>query len=336
MEESGSPSAHIDQVLRRGVTAAVLTPFAADGTVRLDAVGQYARGLAEGGVGALAVAVHTGRGGRLDATQRERLVREFVREGGLPVVAGVGGPSGREPAGGKPDAHVETALRDAEALARAGADALVCFPGPKGSPESVARLHERVAGASGLPVIGFALYEAASGHEYSTETLEALATARGVVAVKLAYLRDAIACQDAVQTLRSHNPDVAVLTGEDRMLGPSLMWGADGALVGAAAALPRLTVRLVEAWHAGRLGDFVRACARFDALAVRTFRQPIEGYVQRMAWIATATGIIDSSAAHDPWVPELPDGERTALQEWVMGLSAGPSEESDAHSGIGR
>jgi 4-hydroxy-tetrahydrodipicolinate synthase len=310
--------------LARGVVAAPVTPFAPEGGVRWEAVAPYAAGLAARGIAGLAVGAHTGRGPMLPVAERARLIVEFRTGSGLPVVAGVSLP---------PDGHATGAalrdglLRAAEPAAASGAAALLCFPPATADrdPDAVAALHADLAAQTGLPVVAFLLYEAASGFQYGPAVLEAVAQAPGVAAVKLALLDDAIACQDAIALLRRVAPDVALLTGEDRMLGPSLMWGCDGALVGAAAALPQLSVEVLSSWHDGRLEDFLRASKAFDAFAGVTFRRPMEGYVQRLAWAAEAEGLLPPGGGRDPWAPAGLEGERDEVRAWVASaLSATP------------
>src|SRR5690606_21892787 len=99
--------------------------------------------------------------------------------------------------------------------------------------------------------------------------------------------------------------DALVITGEDRMFGPSLMWGAESALVGVAAALPTRTVEVLDAWQRRDYAAFVAASERLDRFAAATFREPMEGYVQRMAIAAAREGILPASVAVDPYGPGL-------------------------------
>ncbi|TWD73213.1 4-hydroxy-tetrahydrodipicolinate synthase [Kribbella amoyensis] len=298
------------ETLRSGVTAAALTPFDAAGAVRIDAVAGYAGALAGGGAGALAVCVHTGRGPWLPDERRAEVVAAYRVASELPLVAGVGIPAGADLAD-----PVGALLRNAEPVVAAGASALLCFPPPR-VPEydrAVVELHERLAAETGLPVIAFALYEKASGNQYDAATAARLVTVPGVVGLKLALLDDAIGCQDLIAGCRTANPDALLLTGEDRMLGPSLMWGARGMLIGLAAAVPSWSVAVNQAWNDGRYDDFVAASTRLDQLAALVFRAPMEGYVQRMAWIAAWEGILDPEFCHDPYGPPSDPAERDEL-----------------------
>jgi 4-hydroxy-tetrahydrodipicolinate synthase len=103
------------------------------------------------------------------------------------------------------------------------------------------------------------------------------------------------------------------------MLGPSLMWGADAALVGIAAAVPRVTVDVLTAWTEGRHADFVHASRVADELGALVFRAPVDTYVQRMAWLAAWEGRLPAALCHDPLSVPAED-ERQALVAAVSAL----------------
>ncbi|HEX2132448.1 MAG TPA: dihydrodipicolinate synthase family protein [Actinophytocola sp.] len=281
--------------LRGRLVAAAATPMDAAGRVDAAVVDAYLAGLVADGAGSLAVCAHTGRGPFLDAATRELLVRR-ARTLGVPVVVGVGGP-GDTPA---------TALAAAELAAAGGADALLVFPSPDPLDQ-----HDALWRATGLPLVAFDLYTA----PYPAADLRALLAHPGVAGVKTARLHDAVACQAGLAAARDAGR--LAITGEDRMFGPSLMWGADAALVGIAAAAVRLTADVLAAYVAGRFDEFVVASGRLDALASATFRPPYDGYVQRMLWIAAAEHRIPEGHAGDAHGPDLDPAERArVLTTW--------------------
>ena len=75
--------------------------------------------------------------------------------------------------------------------------------------------------------------------------------------MKTATLDRAIGCQDAIWAGRGSGK--LLITGEDRMYGPSFMWGADTALVGIAAAQVELSAAVLRAWTAGDHSAFLTA-----------------------------------------------------------------------------
>ncbi|WP_020575582.1 dihydrodipicolinate synthase family protein [Actinopolymorpha alba] len=311
---NATPSA-VDRLrdhLRGRLVAAALTPFHPDGTIARSAVAGYAAALRQGGSTAIAVGAHTGRGGRLGADDLTWLVREFGTASELPVVAGLALPAGAPPASALP---LATRLREA------GAQALLVCPVPGASRDTVVTLHRILGEKVGLPLVAFVLYERASGCQYDAATLAEVLSLPWVCGVKLALLDDAMRCQDLLDTARTAAPDALVFTGEDRMYGPSLMWGSQAALLGIAAALPDWSVAVLDAWTSGDAAAFVAASDRLDALARLTFREPMEGYVQRMAWIAAWQGILPAGVALDPYAPALPDSERRTLLAAVDNLA---------------
>lgn len=287
--------------LRWSLVAAAATPMRADGSTDPDVCEAYFGQLVRGGAGGLAIAAHTGRGDRLSVATKAELVRRAATLG-VPVLAGVGGSAEG------PDHDLEWAA----AAGPAGADALLVFPPTETDPDAVVAHHEAVARASGLPLVAFDLYT----RPHPLDTLGRVLDLPDVCAFKPARLHDAIACQETIAAARSRG--LLVLTGEDRMFGASLMWGAEGALIGLAAASVQITVAAVQTFAAAVHTSARDAAARFlevsaivDEVARVTFRPPYEGYVQRMLWLAADEGILPAEFAVDPYRPaELDDAER--------------------------
>ncbi|PZF82919.1 dihydrodipicolinate synthase family protein [Jiangella anatolica] len=280
--------------LRWSVVAAAATPMRADGSTDPNVCAAYFGQLVRGGAGGLAIAAHTGRGDRLSVATKSELVRRAATFG-VPVLAGVGDD-----------------LEWAAAAGPAGADALLVFPPSATDPDAVVAHHEAIAAASGLPLVAFDLYT----RPHSPETLGRVLDLPAVCAFKPARLHDAIACQETIAAARSRG--LLVLTGEDRMLGASLMWGAEGALIGLAAAAVQISVAAVETFAAAVHTSARDAAARFlevsaivDEVSRVTFRPPYDGYVQRMMWIAADEGLLPDEFSVDPYRPaELDDAER--------------------------
>jgi len=300
----------VDQ-LRGTLIPAVVTPMDGDRVVAYDALSAYAGALTAESIGGVAVWAHTGRGLYLSAADRSRVLQSWREATDLPIVAGVGVPRSamartlQEAA----DATVAMALQ----AAAGGANAVMVYPLaalaalPDGDAQAVA-LHERVARESGLPLVGFYLHGEAGGYAYPPELIRELLSLDAMLGVKTATLDRAIGCQDAIWAGRGTGK--LLITGEDRMYGPSFMWGADTALVGIASARVELSAAVLRAWTAGDHGGFVDASERLDRFAAATFYAPIEGYVQRMLWAAVYEGLLPEEAAYDPYGPPLPDDER--------------------------
>ncbi|MGR6918769.1 dihydrodipicolinate synthase family protein [[Actinomadura] parvosata] len=278
--------------LRGMLIAAAATPMTESGEVDPGVVGRYLAGLVSGGAGALAVLAHTGRGPYLDDATRAEVIGRAVALG-VPVIAGVGG-------GGD-------AAAQARAAAELGADGVLVFPA---DGDRVA-LHEEVWRAARLPMIAFDLYTLPC----PPATMRALLGHPGVAGLKTALLSDAMGCQRAIALTKEAGR--LAITGEDRMFGPSLLWGAEAALVGIAAASVEVTAAVMDAFAGPSLRAFEEASARLDRLASLTFTEPMEGYVQRMLWLAAAEGRIPPSHAHDPYGPPLP-GEAALFAQGTL------------------
>jgi 4-hydroxy-tetrahydrodipicolinate synthase len=277
--------------LRGKLVAAAATPMTAEGEVDLDLVETYLRSLVADGADALAVLVHTGRGPFLPPEVRAGVIARATRVG-VPVIVGVGGTAGTPPGG------------EAAVAAQLGADGVLVFPT---EGDRVAR-HDEVWRAAGLPMIAFDLYT----RPCPPAVLREIVAHPGVAGLKTALLSDAMGCQETIALTRSVGR--LAITGEDRMFGPSLLWGAEAALVGIAAASVGTTADVLSAFAGSDLRRFEEVSARLDRLAEATFTEPMEGYVQRMLWLAELEGRIPASHAHDPYGPPLNGAdERAAL-----------------------
>jgi 4-hydroxy-tetrahydrodipicolinate synthase len=300
--------------LRGTLLPAVVTPMDTDGVIAYDALTAYAGRIAAEPIGGVAVWAHTGRGLYLSPGDRSKVLETWRQATDVPIVAGVGVPRSEsaQTLQEAADATVAMALQ----AAAGGADAVMVYPlaalggQPDGHAQAVA-LHERVAAESGLPLVGFYLHGEAGGYPYPPSLIRDLLSLDAMLGVKTATLDRAIGCQDAIWAGRGTGK--LLITGEDRMFGPSFMWGADTALVGIAAAQVELSAAVLRTWTAGDHSGFLTASDRLDRFAAATFYAPIEGYVQRMLWAAVWEGLIPADAAADPYGPGLPAAERDAV-----------------------
>lgn len=304
-------TARIVAALRETVLPAVLTPMHRDGTVDAPALESYAATISQGPIGGVAVWAHTGRALYLPADARVAILRAWRAATPLPIVAGAGVPAHTSPQ--TPTQAIAATVAMARAAAELGADAIMVYPpavfaGSDDRAGLLYQLHDAVAAATGLPLLGFHLHAAAGGYTYDRDFLDRLVAHPSVAGIKTATLDRAIDCQETLDACVAAGK--LAVTGEDRMFGPSYMWGADTALVGIAAAALEVTCSVAARWASGDRDGFVSASRRLDRFAAVTFARPIEGYVQRMMWVAAAEGLIPERAAHDPFGPPLPADER--------------------------
>jgi 4-hydroxy-tetrahydrodipicolinate synthase len=282
-----APAAALRDRLRWRLVAAAATPTDRSGRLDPAVLTGYLRSLVDDGAHALAVLAHTGRGPFLDPAVRREVIRRAVATG-VPVIVGTtdDGPA---------------AVRAAEQAADLGAAGLLVFAPAGTDPLGH---HDALWRAGGLPLLAFDLYTRPYPRAVRAELLDH----PGVAGLKVALLHDAIACQEAIAATNAAGR--LAVTGEDRMFGPSLLWGAQAALVGLAAAAVPITAEVLDAYARGDHARFVPASVRLDRLAAVTFTEPMEGYVQRMLWIAAAEGRIPDGHAHDRHGPPLPPDDR--------------------------
>jgi 4-hydroxy-tetrahydrodipicolinate synthase len=280
-----------------GLIPAVPVPIRGS-DIDLAAQCSYARWMAAQPIAGVAVWAHTGRGPHLSGEQR-REVLDSWREA-LPdrlVVAGA------------KDISMAIEAR------RGRADALLAFP----SASDPIGYHQRLSRE--LPVIAFYLYEAAGGVSYDDRTLHAILELPDVIGIKVATLDSVMTFQRIARVMQEH-PAKLLITGEDRFLGYSLLLGARAALIGMGAALTDLQADLLRARGAEDWGRFIALSELCDRFGQATFIHPMEGYIRRMLWAASAEGAIPPEACDDPWGPPLSSDERDAVERAVRDARA--------------
>jgi len=278
---------------------ATATPTGPDGLNR-EVLAKYLGGLVADGAGGLAVLAHTGRGPFQPDHVRDEVIRIAVGTG-VPVIVGVGGT---------PRESVDDVVRQARRAAELGADGLLVFPP---APEEAVAWHEALWQAAGLPLIAFDLYL----RPYPLPVLTELVHLPGVAGLKVALLNDDAGCKEAL--LATNAADRLAITGEDLMFLDSLFWGAKAALVGLAAAAVPVTGSVLRAWFDGTIDAHRPHLKLLHDFAEVAFGDPVDGYVQRMLWVAAAEGRIPPEYAVDPHGPALPEGEA----ERVLGVLRG-------------
>lgn len=290
-------AAEFARVTQGRLIAAAASPTTADGSEDETVTARYYAALVAGGANGLAVAVHTGRGPHLRPGSRLRQIRRAVEVTDLVVT------------GTLPGSHPDDEERWAAAAADAGADALLlCMrPGESGA-DALARC-DALWRSSGLPLIAFDLYSA----PLDGGDLQSILDHPAVAAFKPARLDDAVAAQRGIKDARERRR--TVLTGEDRMFGPSLLWGAQGALIGLAAASVSLPAAVIRLFEDGDLRRFAAASRLLDDFAGVAFAHPVDGYVQRMMWVAADEGLIPEEYAIDT---RRPDGLDARERERVV------------------
>jgi 4-hydroxy-tetrahydrodipicolinate synthase len=285
---------------------AVPVPWTADGRIHAAAQEAYVRWMAGQETAGVAVWAHTGRGLHLAPAQRREVLASWRR--GLSseqlVIAGVGAvpdPSLPEPERFR--RFEEEALQMGEEALTGGADAFlvyapVAYRDRPDRDERVLAYHERLA-SLGAPVVLFYLYREAGGISYSPALLGELLALPQTVGIKVATLDSVMTYQDIARLLATRFPEVALITGEDRMLGYTVLRGAVSALIGMGSACTAPQAELLRVYFQGDARRFLELSNQVDAFAEVTFIAPMEQYILRLLWTLVLQGVIPEEAAHD-------------------------------------
>jgi 4-hydroxy-tetrahydrodipicolinate synthase len=308
--------------LRERLIAAVPVPFDAEGKLHREAQDRLVAHLAAEPVGGVAVWGRTGRGLALSTEQRAEVLTSWRRGigPGRLVLAGVGSP----PRVRLPELVFQEARAMAGHAADLGADALVAYPpvafrGRSDQDQLVIHYHAAIAEA-GLPVVLIYLHEAAGGIAYGPHLLAQLLARAEVLGLVVATLDRIVTFQQVARLVRTQAPEKLLITGEDRFLGYSLMGGARSALIGMAAACPRLPAALLRSYWSGDATRFLALNGRVDELAQYLLNAPTEGSIQRILWCLAQQGVIPSEATYDPWGPRLSPAERNRIAEFLNSI----------------
>ena len=286
-----------------GLIPATVLPMHADGSIDEAGLRTYIRWVVDQGPVALAINVDTGEGPHLTHEEKIRVL-EVVRETtDIPIVAGVAGPS------------TAAAIRQAHEFKAAGADAFLVFPIPAYlseplDPRVPVAYHEAIAEV-GLPLILFQLQPALAGLNYEPDTLRAMASVEGVVAIKEASF-DARRFVDTARLLEDLPRPITLLTGNDNFILESFLLGATGALIGFGAVMTKEQVAMIDAWNARRIDEAMALGRRVQRLADVVFARPVGDYRVRLKECLRILGVLDAAHVRLPLLG-VDDAERKFL-----------------------
>jgi dihydrodipicolinate synthase/N-acetylneuraminate lyase len=288
-----------------GLIPATILPMHADGSIDEPALRSYIGWITRQGPVALAVNVDTGEGPHLTHEEKVRVLEIVREETDLPIVAGLAGPS------------TDAAVRQAQAFRAAGANALLVFPIPAYlseplDPRVPVGYHQAIADV-GLPLILFQLQPALAGVNFELDTLRAMASIDGVIAIKEASF-DARRFVDICRLVAELPRQITVLTGNDNFILESFMLGATGALIGFGAVMTREQVDMIEAWRAGRIDDAMALGRRVQRLADAVFAKPVGDYRVRLKECLRLLGVLEAAHVRLPLLA-IGDDERAFLAD---------------------
>ncbi|MGW2249741.1 dihydrodipicolinate synthase family protein [Kitasatospora sp. NPDC001660] len=248
-----------------GIYVPLITPFAADGSVALDALEKLAHEVLDAGAAGIVALGTTGEPAALSPEERRAVVdvcaAACARRGAQLIVGAHGGDT----------------RATAESLAALGAQvpqaaaALVTVPAFLRPGEAGTVAHFRALAQAGpLPLVVYHIpYR--TGQQLSGAALRELALLDGVVGVK--YATGGLD-QAALELLGDTPAGFAVLTGEDAFFPAMLALGAAGGILAAAHLATGRFVELADAWRSGDV-DRARALGhRLTGLALAVFAEP--------------------------------------------------------------
>jgi len=271
-----SPSAQLSPTPFGRLLTAMVTPFAADGSVDLALAGRLAQHLAQDGSDGIVVCGTTGESPTLSWDEQVQLlaaVREAVGPG-VKVLAGTGSNS---------TAEAVEATREA---ASAGADgALVVVPYYNKPPQSGLEAHFRAV-AEAAPQLPLMLYNipGRTGCSLAPATVARLMDCPNVVSIKAAS-----GTTDEVSQLRlACGPQMAIYSGDDALTLPMLAVGAVGVVsVASHVAGPQMR-SMIDAFLAGRHADALAQHEQLlplcKALFATTNPIPVKAALELSGW----------------------------------------------------
>jgi len=276
-----------------GVIAGVATPMREDESIDWASLEAHLESFAECGLAGVVVNADTGEGALLTPDEREAVLRFAVRQIGdrVPVAAGLVA------------AHTAAAAASARAAGDLGAAALQVFTPPvfMGMPlatEPVAAYYEAIAAATDVPLI---LYQAPAGLgvTFELDVLRRLAEVPGVAAIKESSWSPAGFAESAA-AFAGDRHDVALLSGQDSFILDSLLAGADGAMLAAAATDAGAYTMM---WAQRGTDRAAEIQAALDPFLERLFAPPLRDFRARLKAMLANDGAIAAATVRAPLQP---------------------------------
>jgi 4-hydroxy-tetrahydrodipicolinate synthase len=286
-----------------GVIAGVATPMREDEAIDWASLEAHLESFAGCGLAGVVVNADTGEGALLTRDEREAVLRFAVRQIGdrVPVAAGLVA------------AHTTAAAASARAAGDLGAAALQVFTPPvfMGMPllaEPVTAYYEAIAAATDAPLI---VYQAPTGLgvAFELDVLRRLAEVPGVAAIKESSWSPAGFAESAA-AFAGDRHDVALLSGQDSFILDSLLAGADGAMLAAAATDAGAFATM---WAQRGTSGAAEIQAALDPYLDRLFAPPLRDFRARVKAMLARDGTIAAPTVRAPLQPIRPD-EAAALE----------------------
>ena len=242
----------------RGALAAIVTPFAEDGGIDSEAFRDLIEFQIASGTDGIVPCGTTGESATLSHEEHEQLIELTVKlvRGRVPVIAGTGSNNTSE------------ALRLTKSAMKAGADgALLITPYyNKPTQEGLYQHYKTIARAVDLPLVIYNV-PGRTGVNILPETLARLTQFENIVAVKEASADLA----QIAEIIRLCGDKIAVLSGDDFTVLPTLAIGGKGVISVVSNIAPQLMAALVDEFEAGRLAEAAQIQRRLLPLCKAMF-----------------------------------------------------------------
>lgn len=229
----------------RGVYLPLITPFAPDGSVALEALEALANRYLDAGATGLVPLGTTGESPMLEADEKRAVVEVCSRvsvERGTQLIVGAGTNSTK--------ATIEAVGALADVPGLTAAMCVVPYYVRPGQAGIVAHYVE-VARASPVPIVAYNI-PSRTGRELEPDGMLELARARTVIGVKQA---SAGLDANTLRILAEAPSDFALLGGEDLFLFPVVLMGGAGAICASAHLLTERFVAMIECALAGKVEE---------------------------------------------------------------------------------
>jgi 4-hydroxy-tetrahydrodipicolinate synthase len=278
-----------------GLLVPLVTPFARDGSVDLDALERLAEEVLDDGADGLVALATTAEASSLDKRERAAVLAvcsavAVRREATLVVGAGTN------------DTRTTIARHEALADVDGVTASLAVVPYYVRPSEAAIVAHlQAVAARSPVPLVLYNIpYR--TGRGLGAEALLELAATDGIVGLKQAV---GAVDADTLRLLAAAPPDFAVLCGDDAFILPLVLMGARGAIAASAHVCTERFAALLAAADEGRLDEARGHAEALLALILALFAEPSPAVLKAMLHEA---GRIATPDVRMPLQPASPAG----------------------------
>ncbi len=307
----------------RGIVTPLVTPLREDGELDAGGMENLIEHVLAGGVHGVFALGSTGEAPGLSYDIRFEVIERVGRQvaGRVPLLVGI------------TDTSIKESIRQAEAAARAGADAVVAAP-PfyfKMTQRELLDYFRRLAEAVPLPLFIYNL-PSCTKVDIAPETVVRSMEIPGIVGLKDSS--GDMSHFHKVRELCRDNPDYVLMVGPEELLVESVLLGADGGISGGSNLYPELYVRAFEAAARGDLPAAVAAHREIIRLSNAIYDADRESgfYLKGLKHALELRGIC-SGALAEPFLPLLPDEKKrvaAALKTLGLGVVAKHAENPKA------